>query len=244
MTYRFNPRFALLLYLIFLIGCVFLNNYKIMLLLIFTASTIAYLLFNVDFKKYFIRFFLLLPLFSFFVGFFAIFNFITPGNMLLKFTENFYITDRGVRAFLHFYLRILLISSITGIYVMKTEETDFLRAFKSLHLPGEFVLIFLLTLRYIKIFLKDIEDFLNAKKIRIIVPAGFPGEIRWVGSRAFLLFEKGLRDSIEVTRGLVLRGAAGSVKYPEPEKMKGTELILIILTGFTMAGILIIDRLL
>jgi energy-coupling factor transporter transmembrane protein EcfT len=202
----------------------------------------AALLLQVKYMTFLFRFVIILPLFSLLAGGFAIFNFVTPGEALIYLTNNIYITEKGLMAFLKFYLRILNVSSLTGIYIMKGGGAEFLRGLKGLNAPEEIILIFSLTLRYIQIFAKDLQDFLIAKKLRIFNPAGTLEELKWTGSRAFLLFKKGIKESMDVNRGLILRGAIDRIKYPAVDKMNQADFICLIITGLIVAGVVIVDR--
>lgn len=237
-----SPQAKLLLYLIVLIAAVILKNYKMMLGIIILSSVLAVILLKWDLKNFFLKFLIMIPLFSFLIGLFAIFNFITPGDIVLRFTDTFYVTDKGLRAFLNFYLRILTISSISGLYIMNTKGGEFLKGLKWLKIPGEIILIFSLTLRYIEIFSRDVSDFLVAKKLRIFNPMGTIQEIRWTGSRAFLLMSRGIKESIDVSKGLALRGATEDIKYPAPEPINGLDLIFIMTMALIAAGFVVIDR--
>lgn len=232
----------LLSYLFFIIAISLLNDYRVMILIILFINLLSLFYLRKMYKAYCLKYILLLPLFTLFVGFFSIFNLLTPGRQILYLTENFYITDNGLRAFFNFYLRVLAISSLSGLYIMNTGESNFLRALKGIRVPDEVILIFSLTLRYIKIFLKDFYDFYIAKKLRLLNRHGTLWELRWTSSRAFLLFKRGLKESIDVNRGLELRGVLGAVRYPSVEGFKKMDFIYIICVIIVISGILLIDR--
>ncbi len=232
----------LLSYLFFVIAISLLKDYQVMILIILFINLFSLFYLRKMYKSYFLKYILLLPLFTLFVGFFSIFNLLTPGRQILYITENLYITDKGLQAFFNFYFRMLAISSLSGLYIMNTGEGNFLRALKGLKVPDEVILIFSLTLRYIKIFLKDFYDFYIARKLRLLDRHGTLWELRWTSSRAFLLFKKGLKESIDLNRGLELRGAPGRVRYPSVEGFKKTDFIYIIAIIIVIGGILLIDR--
>lgn len=195
-----------------------------------------------NYRVYLLKYVLLLPLFTFFVGVFSIFNFITLGSPIFRISEDFYITDNGLRAFCNFYFRVLAISSVSGLYIMNIGKEDFLRGLKGLRIPDEIILIFSLTLRYITIFLGDVYDFYIAKKLRLVKPLKSLQELRWVSSRAFLLFKKALNKSIEVNNGLKLRGAVGRIKYPSSQNLRIIDFIYIIITLIVISGIFFIGK--
>jgi energy-coupling factor transporter transmembrane protein EcfT len=241
MKATFSPRIRLFSYLIVISGIALLKNYIIMCVVI-CISSISALIFIEKYKKYFFNFFVIIPLFSLLIGFFAMFNLITAGNSIFEISENFYITDRGLHAFLNFILRIISISSVTGLYVMTASPGDFLNGLRALKFPDELLLLFLLTFRYIRIFAEDVFDFFNAKKLRVVAPFGLTKEIKWTGSRAFLLFRRGIYDAVETGRGLSVRGAIDGLKYPGAPQMSYEEIFIVITTLIITAGLILIDR--
>lgn len=232
----------LLSYFLFIIALSLLRNYKIMIISAFCINLFSLIVPGVKYKSLFVRYILILPLFTLFVGLFSIFNVVTRGAPVFQITRNFYITDNGLNALFNLYFRVLAISSLSGLYIMNTGEGNFLRALKSIRVPDEVILIFSLTLRYIKIFLKDFYDFYIARKLRLLNRHGTLWELRWTSSRAFLLFKKGLKESIDLNRGLELRGALGAVRYPSVEGFKKIDFIYIIGVIIVISGILLIDR--
>lgn len=239
---RPSQQTILLSYLVFITALSLLKDYRVMILLVFLINLFSLFYFRKLYKSYFFKYVFLLPLFTFFVGAFSIFNFVNPGRQIFYIAENFYITDNGLKAFCNFYFRVLAISSVSGLYIMNIGETGFLKGLKGLRIPDEIILIFSLTLRYIKIFLGDVCDFYIAKKLRLVNPPGTIKELKWSSSRTFLLFKKGLKESIEVNTGLKLRGAAGVVRYPAVDGLKKTDFVYIIVILIVVCGILLIDR--
>jgi len=193
---------------------------EILLFLLLLPITIvtSSLILKSRFKKYIIEFLLPVSAFTFFAGIFSIFSLIVPGEPLISLNSKIAVTREGINAFLLFFLRTATALSVTGLYAIDSYEGEFPEALKWLRFPDEIIFIFSMAIKHIKIFIKDLKEFVIAKRLRVIRKNSLLEELKLIASRSGLLFKKAERSAYEINMGFRIRIAAEKIRYPETEK--------------------------
>jgi cobalt/nickel transport system permease protein len=168
--------------------------------------------------------------FAFFFGFLvalpSAFNIITRGEIILpvatlskayRFWIYFIPKEIGITgegAFVVAMLTLRVANSI-GISLLVIHTTPFfeiIRALKVFRIPDTFLMIIILTYKYIFIFSKTVEDMYLAMKSRLVVAADSAAVRELVAGRIFFIFKKSQMRYEETYRAMVSRGFAGDIE--------------------------------
>jgi len=165
-------------------------------------------------------------LFGLVVTFPAMFNVVTPGDMLLPVIElarphqwwlyhiprEIGITSQGMQAVCLLNLRILNSITAASLIVQTTPFSDIVKALKVFKVPETLLLIVTLSHKYIFILARTIDDMFLARKSRL-AGAADNGEARaWVAGRLGILFRRSRVRYEEIFRAMQSRGFRDEVK--------------------------------
>jgi cobalt/nickel transport system permease protein len=167
--------------------------------------------------------------FAFFFGFLialpSAFNLITRGETILPVAalsrdyhfwiyfipKDIGITREGAFGVAMLTLRVANSIGISLLIIHTTPFFEIIRALKVFRVPDTFLMIIILTYKYIFIFSKTVEDMYLAMKSRLLGPVD-SGTIReLVAGRIFYLFKKSQMRYEETYRAMVSRGFSGDV---------------------------------
>lgn len=168
--------------------------------------------------------------FAFFFGFLialpSAFNVITRGEIILpvatlskayRFWIYYIPKEIGVTAEGAFGVAMLTlrVANSIGISLLVVHTTPFfeiIRALKVFRVPDTFLMIILLTYKYIFIFSKTVEDMYQAMKSRLAGAADSAAVRELIAGRIFYLFKKSQMRYEETYRAMVSRGFAGDIE--------------------------------
>lgn len=168
--------------------------------------------------------------FAFFFGFLialpSAFNVITRGEIILpvatlskayRFWIYYIPKEIGVTAEGAFGVAMLTlrVANSIGISLLVVHTTPFfeiIRALKVFRVPDTFLMIILLTYKYIFIFSKTVEDMYQAMKNRLAGAADSAAVRELIAGRIFYLFKKSQMRYEETYRAMVSRGFAGDIE--------------------------------
>ncbi|MCU0848921.1 MAG: cobalt ECF transporter T component CbiQ [Spirochaetes bacterium] len=236
---RLNPR----LKLVFFIFNILLISIKkdvsseaFLFLIMFIFITVSRLdLFRIYKKILFAGFF-----FGFLVALPSSLNIITDGEIVLhlarldgarqfwiyRIPAEIGITREGLSGVAMLCLRVMNSVSVSLLIIFTTPFYDLMKSLKTFRVPDSFIMIVLLSYKYIFILSKTIEDFYLALKSRLI--GNVKGsEIRdIIAGRTFLVFKKSTAAYEEVYRAMVARGFSGSVSFYLTDRITAADLAL------------------
>jgi len=220
-----DPRFKLIGLLIFVVGASLLRSlaavYGLSLLALILAG-----LSRVDPLFFLKRVWLVLPLFAGCIALPATLNLFTPGEIVWKIGElesayrvgpygvpkEIGFTRQGLAAALFLVGRVGASLSFVLLLTLTTPWAGILKAVRSLGVPQIYVQTLGMTLRYLMLLSRIVEEMCLAKKSRTLKSRKTRAEQRWIAGQAGTLFTRSLQLSSEVHRAMIARGYQGEVK--------------------------------
>jgi cobalt/nickel transport system permease protein len=193
-------------------------------------------------------------LFGLLVTFPAMFNVVTPGDMLLPVIElprphqwwlyyiprEIGITSQGLQAVCLLNLRILNSIAAASLIVQTTPFNDIVKALKVFKVPETLLLIVTLSHKYIFILARMIDDMFLARKSRLAGVAD-NGEARaWVAGRLGILFRRSRVRYEEIFRAMQSRGFRDEVKLSAFSRPDAPSLLfgcIVLTAGFVLLWI-------
>ncbi|MHB1417019.1 MAG: cobalt ECF transporter T component CbiQ, partial [Chloroflexota bacterium] len=158
------------------------------------------------------RVWVFVPFFAVVVALPAIFNFITPGRLLVEVADlgqpfawglfalpqHVGISEQGLRGAVTLVLRVATSVSLAVTLVMTTPWTTLLASLEALHLPRTLVLILGMTYRYIVLFLRTADAMFLARRSRTVGHLSGAEQRRWLAGVGGSLLGKSYHLSNEV----------------------------------------------
>jgi len=165
-------------------------------------------------------------LFGLLVTFPAMFNVVTPGDVLLPVIElarphqwwlyhiprEIGITSQGLQSVCLLNLRILNSITAASLIVQTTPFNDIVKALKVFKVPETLLLIVTLSHKYIFILTRTIDDMFLARKSRLAGTADNSEARAWVAGRLGALFRRSRVRYEEIFRAMQSRGFRDEVK--------------------------------
>lgn len=168
--------------------------------------------------------------FAFFFGFLvalpSAFNVITRGEIILPVTtlsrsyqfwiyfipKEIGITAEGAFGVAMLTLRVANSLGISLLIIYTTPFFEVIRALKVFRVPDTFLMIIILTYKYIFILSKTVEDMYLAMKSRLVGAADGGTGRKLIAGRIFFIFKKSQMRYEETYRAMVSRGFTGEVE--------------------------------
>ena len=201
--------------------------HSIFLLSILYAATLALAaLSRIEFSFFIRRIWLVLPFFVGIIALPATLNVFTPGDPVwVLYTggreiqigpyhvpAEIALTRQGVFSALLLVARVATSMSLALLLVLTTPWPALLKALRLVGIPRIYVQTLGMTLRYLGVLAKTVEEMILAKKSRTIRLKGTGAEQSWVAGRVGALFRRSIQLSGEVHLAMVARGYQGEVK--------------------------------
>jgi len=219
-----DVKFKLLAILFLIVITSFLRSLKLILMIYFLTLFIAWLS-QIELKFFIKRVWLFIPFFSSIIALPMIFNFITPGEpviRLIEFNHVIYflglqfseisITLPGLAGFVIFVFRVATSVSLVILLTLSTPWNVLMNSLRRLHVPKEFVLILSISCQYILILVRLAQDMYFAKKTRVLKTTDYGKERNWVASRIGVVLMKSRAMSEETYSAMISRGFQGEWK--------------------------------
>jgi cobalt ECF transporter T component CbiQ len=168
--------------------------------------------------------------FAFFFGFLialpSAFNVITRGDVILPVAtlsrsyqfwiyfipKEIGITREGAFGVAMLTLRVANSLGISLLVIHTTPFFEIIRALKVFRVPDTFLMIIILTYKYIFIFSKTVEDMYLAMKSRLAGAADSATVRQLIAGRIYFIFKKSLMRYEETYRAMVSRGFTGDIE--------------------------------
>ncbi|MHB1134727.1 MAG: cobalt ECF transporter T component CbiQ [Chloroflexota bacterium] len=166
------------------------------------------------------------PLFAGVVALPAVFNFITPGRLVLplfdlgapvgwwifSLPQQVGLSEQGLRAAATLVLRVGTSVALATTLVMTTRWPVLLAALEALRLPRTLVLLLGMTYRYIILLLRAASAMFLARQSRRVGPLPGAEQRRWVAGSAAALLGRSYQMSGEVYLAMLSRGFRGEAR--------------------------------
>jgi cobalt/nickel transport system permease protein len=239
-----NPVSKLIFLLIFILTISFLKDLKNQVFI--SALIYIYVILSrinlMDFLK---KIFFPIILFGFFLSFFSMFNFISEGRMVFEiirfgseinlklFTipQVIGITDKGIEIFFLLFLRVFNSISASFLVISSTYISDIFVSLKVLRVPDFFIMMLMLSVKYIDMLSKTIMDMFMARKSRVFI-SDFKNEKEWGFSIIYNILKKSIKKYEETFSAMISRGFNGEVKFSNLKEFNKIDFVFIFLNLF------------
>lgn len=167
------------------------------------------------------RVWLFMPFFTGIIAMPAIFDFITPGTVVLTLwaTPRIAITEQGLRTAVFLLLRVGTSVSLAVLLMLTTPWNALLKALSVLRVPRVFILILGMTHRYIYLLLHTANDMFLARKSRVVGRMPPADQRRMLTATMGTLLDKSYHLSNEVYLAMLSRGFRGQPRVLETFRM-------------------------
>lgn len=166
-------------------------------------------------------------------------NIVTPGEVVLPLatlSRSYHwwiytipaeigITREGLFGVSMLTLRVMNSVSITLLVIYTTPFFEIIRALKVFRVPDTFLMIIILTYKYIFIFSKTVEDMYRAMKARLAGPVDGATIRGLLAGRIFFIFKRSQIQYEETYRAMLCRGFSGDVTLVSFRKLTGRDAI-------------------
>jgi cobalt/nickel transport system permease protein len=241
-----------LLGILLLIVTVSLIHSIFLLYLLYASTLVLAFLSRIEASFFIKRIWLVLPLFVGIIALPATLNVFTPGDpvwILYASGREFQVgpyhippeialTRQGIFSALLLVGRVAASMSFALLLVLTTPWPALLKALRLVGIPQIYVQTLGMTLRYLVVLSRTVEEMILAKKSRLIRSRKTGIEQGWVAGRVGALFRRSIQLSGEVHLAMVARGYQGEVKILKDFQLRKRDFLWM---GFciVLAGLLI-----
>lgn len=132
------------------------------------------------------------------------------------------VTREGLHTVALLTARVSASIGLSLLVVYTTPLAEFLKALKTLRVPGPFLMVMTLSLKFIFVFVRTLEEVYLAQKSRTVAVSAAQGRA-WVAGRMAFLFRKTQYRYGEVFKAMLGRGFAGEVSVCAPRKLQAMD---------------------
>lgn len=252
---RTNPSVKLFA-LVYLVVIVSLVNDVIAQAFFSLLPFIVILFTKIGVYKFYKRIFLLSFFFGFLVAIPASLNIVTKGKIIFEIISlqepvNFWIyhipaniglTVEGCKIVLLLFLRVFNSISISLLIIYTTPFHELIKSLKIIKVPNSFLMIIMLTYKYIFIMTKTIEDTYSAIRSRLI--GGVKNKVlrNIVSGRVYFIYKKSVINYETTYFAMLSRGYQGDVKIVLTKKFEMKDIIVLIITVIIGISLIFYDK--
>jgi cobalt/nickel transport system permease protein len=198
------------------------------------------LLSGLDIFNFYKRVLFLAFIFGFLVALPSALNVITRGEIIIpilhlskpyrfwiyQIPEEIGLTREGVYGVLILTSRVMNSLALSFFVLYTTPFTEIIKALKVLKVPDSFLMIVILSYKYVFIFAKTIEDMHLAKKSRLAGKVSNAEARRWIAGRLAFLFKKSRLRCEEIFKAMLGRGFSNNIKFYGVKKLQARDWVL------------------
>lgn len=160
--------------------------------------------------------------------------FLTPGDPLLRFS-GLTITDQGVWGAIFLVSRVATAVSISTLLILTTRWHRLLLALRTLKVPSFIILVLTMCYRYIFVLVRLFNDFLLARKSRVIGKVSWSDNLRFLTRTTGIMLVRSLNLAEDVYLAMTARGFNGEISLPARQPLRGIDYgwlaIIVVLLG-------------
>ena len=227
--HNIDSRIKLIVLILTILAAVTTTNYTILVILELYLIALV-IIARIPVKQAFIKVLVILP-FGLFIALFQ--PFIQPGDVLYTLPFGIHITLQGVQ-FAQLLLSRLVIS-ITAIVLFSfiTPMNSIAEAFRRLHMPNEFAMIFSLFVRFIFLFYDEFESIRQAQNSRCFSLSNntpYMWKVKQVGYVFLMMFIRSYERGESVYNSMASRGySASSTIYYKDERLSLNSILYLLI---------------
>jgi cobalt ECF transporter T component CbiQ len=243
---RIDPRAKAVTMFAFVVAAAFLRNIPV-LLGAFAVAVVIAAASRISVTYFFKRVWLFAPLFTGIVVLPAMFNFITPGHIVVPmghwFGHRVGLTSQGLRSAGLVVTRVAASISFVVLLTLTTPWMRLLAALRAMFVPRMFILVLGMAYRYVFHLLGSVTDMYEARKARAgnVDRSATSGRV-FVAATAGALFGKAHAMSEEVHQAMVSRGYSGQPRTLAPRRIKATDGVWMLACAVAIVVLLGVDR--
>lgn len=237
-----DGRVKLLILLIIIIYAVFTTQITVLILLEFYLLLLIYIS-KISFKTALIRVLLLLPFGGFIIAFQP---FIHPGNVIWTLPFSINVTDAGLIWAALLFSRLIVSLTATVLLSSISPMQEVVQSFRKLSMPKEFAMIFSLMIRFLFMFLDELNRIRNAQKTRNFdifnKKTTYMWRMKQLGYTIAMMFLRAYEQGEKIYLSMVSRGYSDNSNLFTEDKNKigSKEYLFIVVTISLILGIEII----
>jgi cobalt/nickel transport system permease protein len=129
------------------------------------------------------------------------------------------VTREGMEGVALLFFRVTNSVALSLLVLYTTPLSDIVKAMRMFRLPDAFVIIIVLSYKYLFVFTRTIEEMHFAKKSRLFGVVRRWEARSWVAERVTLLYRKTNAQCGEILKAMVSRGYTGEVRLPGLRRM-------------------------
>ncbi|MCC7265510.1 MAG: hypothetical protein IT369_23640 [Candidatus Latescibacteria bacterium] len=129
------------------------------------------------------------------------------------------VTREGLHTVALLTARVTASIGLSLLVIHTTPLAEFLKALKALRVPAPFLMVMALSLKFIFVFVRTLEEMYLAQKSRTVAVSAAQGRV-WVAGRMAFLFRKTQYRYEEVFKAMVARGFAGEITSYAPRQLR------------------------
>ena len=205
-----DPR-AKLIGLVALVVVAALTTDLAALLVLLTAAILLAVLSRLDLKRFALRAWLVVPVFTLIIALPAMTSWVTPGPEALPLPGSGSITTTGLQVAARLVVRVTAAVSFGVLLAVTTRWEVLMRALRVLYVPRTFVFILTATYRYVFQLLRLVDDLVTARLARSVGPVSRRDDRRFIAVAVGTLFVHSQALGEEVHLAMVARGYTGEV---------------------------------
>ncbi len=145
--------------------------------------------------------------------------FLTPGERLGS-LGGLTITHQGVWGAIFLISRVATAISISTLLVLTTKWHRLLLALRALRVPSSVIIVLTMCYRYIFVLVRLFNDFLLARKSRVIGRMPWRENVRFLARTAGIMLVRSLRLADDVYLAMLARGFDGEIDLPARQPLR------------------------
>jgi cobalt/nickel transport system permease protein len=243
---RLDPRIKAVTMLAFVVTAAVVRNIPVLVGLYALAVMLA-VASRISVPYFIKRVWLFIPIFTGIVVVPAVFNFVTPGHIVVPmghwFGHRVGLTSQGLRSAGLIVIRVAASISFVVLLALTTTWTRLLAALRAMHLPRMFIMVLGMAYRYVFHLLGSVTDMYEARKARTVqANSGSKVGRAFVAATAGTLFGKAHAMSEEVYQAMVSRGYNGHPRALSTFAVKAIDVAWVFGCAIVISAVIRIDH--
>jgi len=181
------------------------------LLLLLAAGVALIPLSRLEFRRFALRAWLVVPLFTLLIALPAITSWVTPGDAVIPLWGSGSITNNGLLVAARLVVRVTAAVTFGVLLAVTTRWDVLVRGLRVLRVPRSFVFILTSTYRYVFQLLRLTQDLVTARLSRSVGPVSRRDDRRFIAAAVGTLFVRSQALGEEVYLAMLARGYTGEV---------------------------------
>ena len=218
---RLDPRVKLVSLLALVVVAALATRMTVLLVLLALAVALVPAS-RIGLRRFAVRAWLFIPLFTAAIMAPAIFNIVTPGHTVLTLWSHgapfwplpgrLAVTASGLFAFSRLVLRVTTVVSFCVLLTLTTPWAELLKAMRAVGVPRGFVFVLVVAYRYVFTLVRLVQDMALARMSRLVGRVSSREDRHFLGGTVAAVFGKSQATSEQVYLAMISRGYTGEAR--------------------------------